>query len=130
MAWEPIRPRGFRNLTIYGIEWTTIPCVAIRKTGFTFNKHFMFNFGIEIPSYIKIFADKEKLILGFKRSDEASGAYRFTATNAKTQKGTALVNCKEIGLLFPKYIGHAYKARLNTESQIIEVELSQDNETK
>lgn len=88
--WEIISPRT-RGVSGYrGKLWKEVPCVAVKKSGFTFNRVFAEMF-IKNSLQVMVLKDEENpRNLGFKivpRGDECPEAYVLTNPNAATKKG-------------------------------------------
>jgi hypothetical protein len=129
MAWEFVQNRGTGSRH-YGEAWKTLPSVSISKTGFAVNVPFMQAFGLKPGLSIMVGFDSDRRKIGFKVcTDTDSCALGFRLTEHKCQSGycSYRIGHERLTKRFPDAIGHIYRAHLNPNERIIEVQISPEN---
>lgn len=126
MAWEVVRKKTRGGAGWRPEAWKQHPCVAVNKSGITFNHQFASAYGVEKGSRLQVLIDRDNFKLGFKRasdSPEDDGAYRVQA-HSGGGKSLLNVHVKAVTQTFPDRVGHVFRAMLNNGERVIEVDLN------
>ena len=127
VAWKDLIRRG-AHLGNYGKGWTEFPCLAITKSGLTFNVPALGAYKIEAGRYLAVLYDEERRLLGFKTA-ETNGDFENACKVTPLSKGAkgVKIHATLIAKTFPDCVGHAYRLQLNAGERIIECDLSPGN---
>lgn len=127
MVWETIEKR-YSCKGPYGVRWKDYPAVSITKGGLTFNQKFCEVFGVHKGGYVEILKDVERRLVGVKiLQRDADGG--FKVSNNKARKGVSRhITITTLAKVFPDCCNKAFRAHLNSENRIIQIDLSPDNE--
>lgn len=130
MTWEVLEKKRFGSGVDYGPDWESRPCVAITKTGVSFNKCFCETFSVAPGSGLCIHIDKKNRRLGFKSpagEHEEQNAFRVQG-DRKGKKSTLFIGVPRVARLFADALGKAFVAKMNVGQHVIEVDLNQKTE--
>lgn len=127
MSWEAIERTGpivGRGESIYGPKWQELPAVSVRQDGLTLNGVFMDQF-VNGHDGMLALVDIEGGKLGLRPTSGSPAAYK---TNRNTHSKCATVGTKQLAKRFASHRGKAYRAKLNRIENLVEVDLSPENQ--
>ncbi len=119
---------GVRGNSSKPPEWLEVPCVTVGKTGVTFNKKFCEAYGVSHGSRLMIGYDRENFKIGFRTPRDGEAGHLVVPSGGnKGSIGTSFkLAGKSIANVFPDRIGRTYRATLNPEQRVIEVDLTEE----
>lgn len=128
MSWEQIEKNGIGRGSIRPKAWKEVPCMALNKTGMSFNDQFIEAYGCQEGMLMLVFIDRQGFKIGFRKCDISDGSavgYKIQARDGDGRRGkTNYMSCQKAIKAFPDRIGYVYRARLNAGERIIEVDLN------
>ena len=130
MAWQQVQKRDYFGENRLPKGWQEYPCIRINKSQVTLNKSFMETFGRGKIKGMFLLFDEERHCVGFKVPNGEEDGW-FTIQHPKDKgKPCFMQIAQKILKKFPEALGNVYRAHLNPEYRIIEIEISPNNMVK
>ncbi len=128
--WEfiDVATGGLGGRGCYGEAWMTKPCLAISKSGITFNSLAVRAFGLHHGTYCRIAFGAGGALIGFRvlsKVDSTLGAARIATNNKSSPNASTNISNMGLGKRLAQYVGHVCELVTERESHMIVAQLDE-----